>query len=290
MELTIMPLSPTFGSEVVGADLNTGDKNIVQVIRQSWLDSGGLTIIRGQDLTSEQHIRFAEHFGLLFGAKGEQPLQDSVSVYLHPEYPEIYRVSNQIDKDGKPKGRKGAGTYWHSDVSFRQQPAGASILSAKQIPASGGDTIFCDQSRAFESLSDTMKKILIPLQAVHKFEVIARRQYSDGVLAINDLEGDTNSAAHPIVRTHPQTGRKSLFVNPGFTSHIEGLHEIESRTLLAFLYDHSIQPEFLYRHRWQEHDLVIWDNRCLMHYAVMDYPDDHPRYMERTTCIGERPE
>lgn len=290
MKLTVKPLSPDFGSEVIGVDLTKSCNNVAQAIRQSWLENGGLIIIREQNLTTEQHIDFAKHFGPLFGAVGEDPLQDSVHTYLHPEYPEIYRVSNQVDKKGKPKGRKGAGTYWHSDVSFRQRPAGASILSAKQIPVSGGDTIFCDQSRAFESLSETMKKLLEPLQAIHSFEVIARSQYSPGVLATKDFEGNTNNAAHPIVRTHPQTGRKSLFVNPGFTSHIQGLHELESQTLLTFLYKHSTRPEFLYRHRWQSHDLVIWDNRCLMHYAVMDYPDNYPRYMERTTCIGEKPE
>ena len=290
MELTVRPLSPHFGSEIMNADLAAGGNNIVGAIRESWLKAGGLAVIRRQRLTSEQHIEFANHFGPLFGAIDEEPLQNSVSIYLHPKYPEIYRVSNQVDTRGNPRGRKGAGTYWHSDVSFRQKPASASILSAKQIPSSGGDTIFCDQSRAFEHLSDTMKDLLMPLRAVHKFEVIARSQYSSGVLATKDLEGNTNSAVHPVVRTHPLTGRKSLFVNPGFTSHIQGLYETESQALLKFLFDHSLRPEFLYRHRWQDDDLVIWDNRCLMHYAVMDYPDSDPRYMERTTCIGERPE
>ena len=289
MELKVKPLSPRFGSEVIGADLAAGAENVVRAIRQIWIDTGGLTVIREQNLTTKQHIEVAKHFGPLFGAPGEKPLQNSVSTYLHPEFPEVYRVSNQVDAKGKPKGRKGAGTYWHSDVSFRERPAAASILSAKQIPISGGDTIFCDQSHAYNALTETMKSLLQPLSAIHKFEVSARSQYSNGILATADLEGNTNSAIHPVVRTHPQTGRKSLFVNPGFTSHIQGFHEIESQTLLSFLFNHSIRPEFLYRHRWENNDLVIWDNRCLMHYAVMDYPDHHSRYMERTTCIGERP-
>ena len=134
-----------------------------------------------------------------------------------------------------------------------------------------------------------MKAVLAPLNAIHDFEVIAHSQYTTRVLVADDLEGSTNRALHPIVRTHAETGCKSLFVNPGFTSHIQGFHQNESRTLLDFLHAHCMKPEFLYRHRWQEHDLIIWDNRCLMHYAVMDYPDDQPRYMERTTCIGDRP-
>ena len=134
-----------------------------------------------------------------------------------------------------------------------------------------------------------MKALLANLHAVHDFEVVAHSQYTTRVLVADDLEGGTNRALHPIVRTHAETGRKSLFVNPGFTSHIQGFHRDESRTLLDFLHSHCMRPEFLYRHRWQEYDLIIWDNRCLMHYAVMDYPDDQPRYMERTTCIGDCP-
>ena len=289
MSLTVKPLSPDFGVEILGANLAHAGDNIVQAIHQAWSGSGGLAVVRDQDLKSNDHVTFAKNFGPLFGAPDEEPLQDTVSVYIHPEHPEIYRVSNQVDSKGVPKGRKGAGTYWHSDVSFREQPASASILSAKQIPPSGGDTIFCDQSRAFEALSSNMRALLTPLRALHDFEVIARSQYSSNVLISKDLEGNSNRCIHPIVRTHAQTGRKSLFINPGFTSHITDLHSEESSSLLAFLYDHITQPEFLYRHRWQKHDLVIWDNRCLMHYAVMDYSDKSPRYMERTTCIGEKP-
>jgi len=289
LELTITPLSPHFAAEITGAELTSGiGGNVAETIRQAWLDAGGLVVVRGQDIDIAAHIAFAKHFGPLFGAPEEEPLQDTVSIYLHPDHPEIYRVSNQVEADGKPKGRKGAGTYWHSDVSFRERPAGASILSAKQIPRSGGDTIFCDQSRAYEALSDAMKEMLGTLNAVHDFEVAARTQYAKPLVIEDDMDG-ANTAVHPVVRTHAETGRKSLFVNPGFTSHIQGFHADESAALLGFLQSHCTRPEFLYRHRWQPDDLIIWDNRCLMHYAVMDYPDDQPRYMERTTVIGERP-
>jgi len=288
VELTVNPLSPHFGAEILGADLSSGGANMAAAIRQAWLDAGGLVVVRGQDIDTQRHIAFARHFGPLFGDPDEEPLQDTVSIYIHPDHPEIYRVSNQVEADGKPKGRRGAGTYWHSDVSFRERPAGASILSAKQIPPAGGDTIYCDQAQAHEALSDAMKEMLAPLRAVHDFAVAARTQYAKPVVVEGDMDG-ANTAIHPVVRTHPETGRKSLFVNPGFTSHLLGFDAGESAALLKFLYDHSTRPEFLYRHRWQENDLIIWDNRCLMHYAVMDYADEHPRYMERTTIIGERP-
>lgn len=289
MDFQVTPLAPGFGAEVSGIDLEAGaGDNMAAALRQAWLEAGGLLVVRGQALSTERHIAFSKTFGPLFGAADEEPLQDTVSIYIHPDHPEIYRVSNQVGADGTPKGRKGAGTYWHSDVSFRERPAGASILSAKEIPPTGGDTIYCDQARAYEALSEAMKELLAPLEAVHDFEVAARTQYAKPIVVETDMDG-ANQAIHPVVRTHAETGRKSLFVNPGFTSHLVGFHAEESAALLGFLYEHCTQPEFLYRHRWQDHDLVIWDNRSLMHYAVMDYPDDQPRYMERTTIIGERP-
>lgn len=289
MSYEIRPLAPGFGAEVYGVDLATdaGD-NLVGALIGAWRDAGGLLVIHDQDISTEDHIRFASRFGPLFGAANEAPLQDTVSRYIHPDYPEIYRVSNQVDAEGKPTGRKGAGTYWHSDVSFRERPAQASILLGKQVPPVGGDTVFADQARAYEALSDTMKELLAPLFAWHDFEIAARSQYAKPVVIETDMEGG-NRARHPLIRTKPETGRKSIFANPGFTSHIDGMTAAESQALLKFLYEHSTRPEFLYRHRWRRHDMVIWDNRSLMHYAVMDYPDNQPRYMERCTVIGERP-
>ncbi len=293
MSYEIKPLAPRFGAEVFGVDLardvtREGGDNLAGALIGAWRDAGGLLVIHDQDISTEDHIRFAARFGPLFGAPGEAPLQDTVSRYIHPDHPEIYRVSNQVDGAGKPTGRKGAGTYWHSDVSFRDRPAQASILLGKDVPPVGGDTVFADQARAYEALSDTMKAMIQPLHAWHDFEVAARTQYAKPVVVEDDLAG-ANRARHPLVRTKPETGRKSIFANPGFTSHIEGMNAGESRALLGFLYEHCTRPEFLYRHRWRRHDMVIWDNRSLMHYAVMDYPDDQPRYMERCTVIGERP-
>jgi len=289
MDYQIRPLTPGFGAEIYDLDLSAGiSDNLGRDIVGAWNDAGGLLVLHGQNLSSQQHIELSRHFGPLFGDPHETPLQDTVSRYIHPDHPEIYRVSNQVDADGTPKGRKGAGTYWHSDVSFRQQPAQASLLHAKTIPPVGGDTIFADQAAAYEALSDGMKQLLAPLSVWHDFEVAARTQYAKPVVVEQDMDG-ANRALHPLVRTNPLTGRKSLFVNPGFTSHIDGFDATESQAILGFLYDHSIQPQFLYRHRWTEKDLVIWDNRSMMHLAIMDYPDDHPRYMERCTVIGETP-
>lgn len=290
MSFDVRPLSTHLGAEVTGLDLEAGlGDNVVGALKQVWFDHGGLMVIRGQDnLSPEGHIAFGAQLGPLFGAPDQPPLQDTVSRYIHPKYPEIYRVSNKLDDKGEPLGRKGAGTYWHSDVSFRETPAAASVLHAVEIPPVGGDTIFANMTKAFADLSDAMKDTLRPLQAVHDFEVAARTQYAKPIVVENDMSGG-NRAVHPVVRTHADTGAESLYVNPGFTSHLEGFDLDESRWMLEPLYRHAVRPEYLYRHTWSAHDVVVWDNRSLMHYAVMDYTDDTPRYMERTTGIGERP-
>ena len=281
----------TLGVEItgvdVGRDLSGGNgDNLFGDIRQAWQEAGGLMVIRDQSIDQQQHIDFSRRFGPLFHDEGQPPLQDTVSRYLHPDYPQIYRVSNKVDEKGEPTGRKGAGTYWHSDVSFRDRPAMASILYAIQIPPYGGDPIFADMAAAYDALSDGMKAMLGRLNAVHDFAVAAATQYAQPIVINKDFDG-ANQCVHPIVRTHADTGRKSLYVNPGFTSHIEGFTAEESRPILDHLYKHATQPEFLYRHAWQPHDILVWDNRTLMHYAVSDYAAD--RYMERTTVIGERP-
>lgn len=289
MEFRIDRLTPQGGAEVTGLDLSDGvGDNVASSLREAWLEHDGILVIRGQvPLSCEAHIAFARHFGPLFGAPGEPPLQDTVSRYIHPEHPEIYRVSNKLDETGEPLGRKGAGTYWHSDVSFRERPAAASILSAKEIPPIGGDTIFANMYLAYEALSPAMKELLAPLHAVHDFEVAARTQYAKPIVVERDIAEGGNRAIHPVVRSHEETGRKCLYVNPGFTAGLDGFDAAEGKAILDFLYAHCIRPEFLYRHRWQPGDLLVWDNRNLMHYAVMDYAE--PRYMERTTCIGGRP-
>ena len=157
MSMTVNPLSPVLGAEVTGLDLSQPlGENLFSEIRQSWLEAGGLLVISGQRLTTAQHIEFSSRFGPLFGAPGEMALQETVSRYLHPDHPEIYRVSNQV-MDGEPQGRAKAGNYWHSDVSFKERPAAASILRAIKVPAVGGDTLFANMTAAYEALSEAMK-------------------------------------------------------------------------------------------------------------------------------------
>ena len=282
----VTPLSALAGAEVTGIDVSEflADEHFA-ALKKAWLDHNGVLVLRDQSLTPEQHLAFSRRFGPLFGEA--ESLQDTVKKYLLPGYPGIYRVSNKV-KDGKPLGRARAGTYWHSDVSFRKRPAMASILYALEIPPVGGDTLFASMTAAYDALSPLLRKKLRRLRAVHDFAVAAGMSYSPDVIENGDFDGQ-NRHLHPLVTTHPETGRRALFVNPGFTSHVQGFSHEESRALLNFLYRHATRPEFVYRHRWRKHDLLIWDNRCLMHYAVADYEGKGERYMHRTTVIAEEP-
>lgn len=286
MDYELRRLSPALGAEIIGLDVSVGlDDKAFARLREAWIAADGVLVLRDQRLSEEQHLAFSRRFGPLFG-EAEQ-LQDTVKKYLHPDHPGIYRVSNKV-RDGQPLGRARAGTYWHSDVSFRERPAMASLLYAIEIPPHGGDTLFASMYRAWETLSPAMQATLEPLTALHDFAVAASVRYESTAVEWGDLDG-MNRCLHPLVVTHPESKRRALFVNPGFTAGLQEFHPEESRAILGYLHAHAVQPEHVYRHRWQPRDLVIWDNRCVMHYAIADYQGLGDRYMHRTTVIAERP-
>ncbi len=284
MNLTYRRLSPACGTEVSGLDLTQPvGENLFRELHDAWLSSDGVLVLRDQDITPEQHIDFSRKFGNLSVGNPDSMLGQ----YYLPGHPEIYRVSNK-KIDGLPIGREDAGTYWHSDGSWQKEPSKASLLHALEIPPAGGDTMFADMYRAYEALSDRMKSFLDGLHAVHDRAAAAATSYSKE-FGTHQAELADSKALHPIVRTHPDSGRKALFVNRGFTSHIADLTPAESDAVLQFLFAHTTAPDMVYRHQWRLHDVVVWDNRCTMHFAVADYKKLGDRYMHRTTVRGDRP-
>jgi taurine dioxygenase len=288
-KLRFRRLSPALGVEVSGFDVaNCSDAEFNTLFKQ-WVASDGVLVIRDARITPAQHVAFASRFGTPAGANRAK---DSIlAKYYHPEQPEIYRVSNK-SIDGLPLGREDAGTYWHSDGSTSATPHRCSLLHALEIPPYGGDTQFSSMALAHDTLSESMKKMLHGLQAVHSLAntIASGNKTSYGKELVGKMEqAQAKTATHPLVLVHPDSGRRCLFVNPGFTSHIVGLHPEESAALLKFLFAHCIQPEFIYRHRYSLHDLVIWDNRSTMHYAVSDYKSYASRYMHRVSVKGEAP-
>ena len=244
-----------------------------------------VVFFRRQNLSNERHIEFSRRFG--------EPEIHIVKKYLLPDSPEILLISNIRDDRGEHIGLADAGFTWHSDTSYRRRPSRCSLLYAKEVPQRGGrplgDTVFANTVAAYEALPESMKKRLARLKAVHRYS--ARRRVADSPrpkLTRQQVE-ETPDIAHPIVRTHPYTGRKSLYVTAAECIGIEGMPDDEALDLIAELDSHCVRPEFLYRHKWKVGDLLMWDNTSSMHLAICDYALPERRLMHRTTVIGTVP-
>lgn len=244
-----------------------------------------VVVFRGQQLSNERHIEFSCRFGEL-----EIHI---VKKYLLPGFPEILLISNVRDEQGEHIGLADAGFTWHTDTSYRRRPSRCSLLYAKEVPRHDGrplgDTMFASTIAAYEALPGSTKRRIEGLKAVHRYS--SRRRIADSPrpkLSAQQL-AETPDIAHPIVRTHPYTGRKSLYVTAGECIGIEGMPQDEAVDLIAELDAHCVKPEFLHRHKWQVGDLLMWDNATSMHLAICDYALPQRRLMHRTTVIGTVP-
>ena len=281
MTLTIRRLSHAIGAEVRGVDLRQPlDEGTFARIRDAWHEHL-LLRFPGQDLDYAQYIRFGEKFGEL-----ERYLHSSKD-YTHPDHPEIYFITNR-EVNGKPSETRDVGREWHTDQSYTARPLKATMLYCREIPEAGGDTMFTNLYMAYERLSPRLRSMLDGLEAVHDFSLRL-----DNLSTYLDAEkiaarrSKSPPVAHPVVRVHPETGRKALYVSEAVTSHFVDMTRGESEGLLEYLFQHSVRPEFVYRHRWQVNDVVIWDNRCTVHSAAGGHPASERRVHWRTTIMED---
>ena len=273
--LTLDKFGPHFGAEIIGLDIASATDDEVAAIRSA-LTEHKVLVLRGQSLDDTSHIEFGRRLGRLTAG---HPVHDSGDVAQ-----EVYALDSQDN---------GFADVWHTDVTFMKRPPLGSILRPVVLPPHGGDTNWADSQLAYESLSLPVRQMIDQLTAVHDGNrefgyYLAQMRGGKG----NVWDGEEVTALvpveHPVVRVHPETGRKGIFVNPGFTSHIAGVSEAESRGILDFLYAHLTKPEHTVRHRWRLGDLVLWDNRSTAHYANRDYGTQH-RVMHRITLEGDVP-
>lgn len=269
MSYMVERLTPAFGARVTGVDLAKPMSNSLFSDIFDTFNKFSVVVFPNQDITPEQHIAFSQRFGELEVHVLKENLLDG--------HPEIFVVSNVVE-DGKPKGRANAGWFWHSDLSYQTKPSLGSLLYAKEVPECGGDTMFAGMEAAYDALSKTMKTLLSDLRAEHDF----RQGYEKFTSRWGPKMSEESFKArppvvHPVIRTHPETGRKSIYVNPGYTTRIVGMNPEESDALLEFLHAHCTRPEFVYRHRWRTGDLLMWDNRSAMHHAIGDYGSERDR-------------
>jgi len=273
MEIT--PLSGALGAEVRGidlADLDAAGRSAVQAAYDEYL----MLVFPGQDLSAAEQVAFTE----MFGPVEPHPLRTRRAV---DGFPEVLIIEN---RPGRPGARN---DYWHSDISHAERPPSASVLHALTIPEGLGDTLFCSMVRVHDGLSDGMRRALDGRRALHSGMATYTRSLEHSAARGIDPAEIAPPRPHPVIRTHAETGQRALFVNPHFTTGLEGMSDAESDAILAPLYAAATAPENVYRHRWRVGDVVVWDNRRTMHYAVRDYTDETPRKMHRTTAGGEVP-
>ena len=292
--ITVTRLGKHLGAEIRGVDLSVplDDATFAQVA-QAFFDNE-VAVFPDQRLTPAQQIAFTRRFGTLEAhVRKESRLA---------EHDEIFVLSNKLDANGKAIGAQDAGRYWHSDLSYKREPSMLSALYAVEIPvkdgAALGNTYFASTTAAYEALSPAMKARVGSLRNVHSYREYRLKNYAAqqddlrrGIRTVQEFAPtEAQLASVPdtemdVVRVHPVTGRKGLFVNEGHTSHLTGMPRTESDALLAELYAHITRPEFVYGHRWRAGDLLMWDNIAVQHKATFDY-DPLPRLMYRTTVRG----
>ncbi|MDH3702194.1 MAG: TauD/TfdA family dioxygenase [Alphaproteobacteria bacterium] len=269
--IEVAPLSGALGAAITGIDLSEplDDATFAEVERA--FHENLVVVFPGQEISPADHLAFTRRIGPV----EPHPLGSRRGLEDHPE---VMVLENKPGKIG-PRN-----DFWHSDISFGEIPPAASILFAVEITIGRSDTMFCNMYAAYESLSEGLKRMLDGMSAMHTAELLVRE-------VPNRLSVDVAPSAvrHPVVRTHPATGRKALYVNPHYTDRFEGWTAEESRPLLDYLAAHATRPENVFRHRWSVGDFLIWDNRCTMHYALRDYDDTMPRFLYRTTAAGDRP-
>ncbi|HUA54023.1 MAG TPA: TauD/TfdA family dioxygenase [Candidatus Sulfotelmatobacter sp.] len=273
MTLTLTNLGGHMAAAVEGVDLAAADGATVAALRQSLLDHLVLCI-RGQDLAPRDYLAAMARFGTPLVRRQQSQ---------HPEVEAINILSSE-DRDMLGDGKRlVVGAHWHTDDSFMAKPCSLTMLYGVEVPETGGDTQFTNMYAAYDGLTNAMKARIGELRVVHKWDSSRKGT------RVATLASSLPDATHPLVRTHPETGRKALYLNPNRMERIVGMDRSASDALLDGLITHAIQPQFQYRHKWRSRDVVIWDNRCTMHKANADYPAGARRFMHRIVVEGTVP-
>ncbi|MGE0799277.1 MAG: TauD/TfdA dioxygenase family protein [Lautropia sp.] len=275
--LETRPLMPDFGIEILGVDVRDADGPTLQAVEAA-LGRHGAILLRGQSLSARDQLQFTS----AFGAPAPNPRKE----YVVPDFPEIYVISNRVE-NGRFIGEAEAGTAWHTDLNYAQRPAAYTFLHAIEVPAEGSDTLLADTCAAYRALPASRREQLQGLIVHHSYAnlaIRARRELTD------DEKRDYPDVFHPLVRTHPADGRKTLWgLSTTTPNGIVGLPQQEGKALIRELLAFATQERFVYRHRWQAGDLLVWDNRCTLHTGTPFDKQKYIRTMHRSWVMGEVP-
>jgi len=275
--ISVAPIAGALGAEISGVDIGRPiDDATFAEIRRAW-NEHLVIFFRGQTLDDDALVAFGQRFAPLF----RHP-----NLITEGPYPDIVRIRRM------PGDKKIVGEDWHADTTCMTEPPSGAVLYGVDVPPYGGDTLFANQYLAYEALSDGMKAMLSRMTAVHSDITVAgpqaARNQHRSTKVREDADWREHVAEHPVVRTHPETGRKGLFINRSYTQRFSGMTKEESRPLLDYLWKHATRPEFTCRFRWENGSVTVWDNRCVLHIAVNDVWE-FPRFMHRVQMVGDRP-
>ncbi len=279
-QLEIRSLKPGFGAEVLGVDLATADSATIREVARVF-ESNGVLLVRDQKMAPDDLMRFLGHFG---------ELEDhTLKQFTLPGYPKIFVLSNRTNEEGRPIGAHNDGLGWHTDYSYMQEPVKCTMLYAVEVPAEGSDTLVADCCGAYRALPEEQKKRLQGLALHHSYKFFMETREHGRMMISKELEAATPDVIHPLIRTHPEDGRKALWPSTGTVKEVVGLPGEEGMKLLDELVGFVTQDQFVLRHRWRVGDIFIFDNRCTLHTGT---PYDDRRYfrlMHRMWVKGDRP-
>ncbi len=278
--LEVLPRPDRFGADIVGLDLHNRPHDVEAAELDRLIDIHGVLVIRGQALDHASLVGFSRRFG--------EVVVHQVAEYLAADHPEVMILSNNVE-GGRPVGAPNNGIFWHSDQIFRRRPVAYTLLYGHEVPPEGGDTLFADMRAVHDDLPAALRDELAGRRAMHSFAVSYQKNYIAAAPLTPERRAANPDIGHPVLRTHPRTGRRAVFVDPDSTSHILDMDPQRSAALLDLLFATLEQPNYVYRHRWRQGDLVIWDNRCLMHRATGYDNSTHRRVMWRTQVAGDEP-
>ncbi len=279
-QLKTRELMPGFGAEVLDLDVRKADAETKRQLKKLFNLHGAL-LIRGQTLTPDEMMDFAHIFG--------EPEDHTQKQFTLPGYPKIYLLSNKKDENGNPIGAHFDGVGWHTDYSYKEYPVKQTMVHALEVPAEGGDTILADLCAAYNALPEARKKELDGLVLHHSYKFFMEtREYGRKKLTPEE-ERENPDVFHPLIRTHPENGRKALWVSTGTVKEIVGIPNPEGLQLLEELVAFATQERFTYRHKWQVGDIITWDNRCTLHTGTLFDDSKYIRYAYRLWIKGEKP-
>jgi taurine dioxygenase len=277
--LEVRPLDAGYGARILGLKALPDDGERATI--QAALDEYGVVAIDGQDFDRGALVAFTRQFG--------EPVRHQVAEYLAGDNPEVMILSNNVDETGRRLGAPNNGIFWHSDQIHQATPVTYTLLYGHEVPSEGGDTLFSDMRAAHDALPVPIREKLSGRNVVHSFRASYEKNYIEAEPLTPARLAANPDVPHPALRTHPVTGRKSVYIDPDSAIAVEGLAKAESEDILAFVFGFLERPEFVYRHRWKRGDLVVWDNRCLMHRATGYDDTAERRIMWRTQTKGTAP-